>query len=224
MTFPLLLEGPNERNEFIHVKTYLNQSKETGYLIIDGSIDRQFIAHPDISDDFYFALLISERHEQISKARDLLLPLTFPACPEKIKTIIDLNKSDNTKTLLLNEAKEVLHHGSKIPFMDDLLYDICIEHTSVPCFLYLNGALSKSLYNFLAPFYHLNIILDNFTLYHNVSINQQHLPFRPRLWLYHKIKVNKVFLKQDTKHGTLEILQDISAANLFRENTCEIGI
>jgi len=36
--------------------------------------------------------------------------------------------------------------------------------------LYLNGALSKSLYALLAPLKNLTVILNNFTLYQNISV------------------------------------------------------
>ncbi|KKS25492.1 MAG: hypothetical protein UU83_C0005G0001, partial [Candidatus Jorgensenbacteria bacterium GW2011_GWF2_41_8] len=78
----LILEGPNEKNELLEVKKYLLNIEnitlnQLHFFLIDGSIDRQFLAHPQVSDYFFFSLLLCNRPQQINKAKNLLAPLSF---------------------------------------------------------------------------------------------------------------------------------------------------
>ncbi len=53
----LVLEGPNEKREILKIKEELPKNL---LLLIDGSIDRQFLGDPTISDAFYFAISIDQ--------------------------------------------------------------------------------------------------------------------------------------------------------------------
>ena len=83
----------------------------------------------------------------------------------------------------------------------------------------------ESLYPFLAPLKNLTIILDNFTLYQNISVHDNHgRIFRPRLLLLNPVKVQRIFLKQETSRYPLSAPENIHVHNLFREDLNEIRI
>ncbi|MDM8550495.1 hypothetical protein QUF72_10470 [Desulfobacterales bacterium HSG2] len=227
--FHIVVEGPNNKQEMLRLKTILKDIFPKTCLLIDGSVDRQFLAHPDISDAFYFALLVSDRKEQLQKAKDLLSSLSFPVCSAYEKSFLKAARKQDTKSLLTDENHQVLYHGNKIPSLDADLKNACLKYKNANHFLYLNGALSKSLFTFLSPFRHLNIVLDNFTLYQNVSVRENHgRRFAPEILLLHPVTVRKIFLKQDTraqdKTNMLTIPGNIPFHNLFREDPHEIGI
>ncbi len=230
--FQVVLEGPNNKQELAELKKIVNNIIPGTCLLIDGSIDRQFLAHPDISDAFYFALLVSDRKEQIQKAKDLLFSLTFRTCSENLKATLEKVRKQNTKSVLLEKDNQVLYHGNEIPALDANLKSSCMKYKNKESVLYLNGALSKSLFTFFAPFKKLKIILDNFTLYQNVSVRENHgIRFAPEILLLHNVRVNKIFVKQENQAynttgstGSLGIPRNIPVHNLFRENPYEIGI
>lgn len=224
--FQVVLEGPNSGQELLRLKKVVANILPKSYLLIDGSIDRQFLAHPDISDDFYFALLISDRREQIQKAQDLLYSLTFPVCAENQRQFLANTGHQDTKSILYDKKNQILYHGSEIPGFDEDLKDICMKYKNAKTSLYLNGAFSKSLFAFFAPFKNLTIILDNFTLYQNMSVSENPGPrFSPEIFLLHPVRVNKIFLKQDAGKTVFPGLpKNIPVINLFRENPYEIGI
>jgi hypothetical protein len=224
--FQVVLEGPNNRQELLRLKKVVADILPDSCLLIDGSIDRQFLAHPDISDGFYFALLISDRKEQVQKAQDLLYSLSFPVCSENHRLFLTKTGNQDTKTILYDQECQVLYHGSEIPSFDANLKNACMKYKNAKTYLYMNGAFSKSLYTFFTPFKNLKIILDNFTLYQNISVRENLGPrFSPEIILLHPVTVNKIFLKQDTgKTGFPGLPKNIPVINLFRENPHEIGI
>lgn len=224
--FQVVLEGPNNKAELVRLKKVVANILPDACLLIDGSIDRQFLAHPEISDGFYFALLISDRRQQVQKAQDLLFSLSFPVCPEDHGQFIAKTGNKDTKSILYDRENRVLYHGSEIPSLDDNLKDACMNCKDTKTFMYLNGAFSKSLFTFFAPFKHLNIILDNFTLYRNISLREHLGPrFLPKIFLLHPVRVNTIFVKQDTAGTAFSGLpSDIPVINLFREDTHEIRI
>lgn len=224
--FQVVLEGPNNKQELLRLKKVVADILPDSCLLIDGSIDRQFLAHPDISDGFYFALLISDRKEQVQKAGDLLYSLSFPVCSRNHRQFLAKTGNQDTKSILYDEKNQVLHHGSEIPSFDEDLKNASMKYKNTNTFLYLNGAFSKSLFTFFAPFKNLTIILDNFTLYQNISVRENLGPrFSPEIFLLHSVKVNKIFLKQDTgKTAFPGLPKNIPVINLFRENPYEIGI
>lgn len=224
---PVIIEGPNYKADALEMKSTLKDifSNDNDLLLIDGSIDRQFIAHPSISDSFFFSLLISGREQQIQKAQDLLIPISFPKCSEVIKEIIKANISDKTKTILIDEKNNIIHQSDEIPFMDKKLKEICTNNVKEKLYLYLNGALSKTLHNFLAPFKKLDLVLDNFTLFHNISTSRnRQRAFTPKIFLLNQVNVEKIFIKQDVLNNPLKICENIPVHNIFREETDEIRI
>jgi len=223
--FQIILEGPNNKHEILRMKRKVEELLPQSYLLIDGSIDRQFLAHPAISDAFYFVVLISTRKEQFQKAKDLLFSLSLHTCSKKQNDFLKNSLEEDTKSLLFRENNQVLYCGKKIPFLDMKLKKMCIKYKNRKYSIYLNGALSKSLFTFLAPLKNLTIILDNFTLYQNISVHNNHgIIFRPKLLLLYPVKVQRIFLKQETSQYSLPLPENIPVHNLFREDIHEIRI
>jgi len=245
--FSIVLEGPNTGMELKKLKAMIRkmQKKKKGLKIdiflIDGSVDRQFLARPDISDGFYFSLLITKRKEQRKKANGFLRSLYLGVCNLQEKIIIKTNLQENTRSLLFykNANKiEILFHGTKIVSLDPELKKKCLNHKDKNLYLYINGALSGTLAVFLSQFKNMTLILDNFTQYLNISVCEDHEKheknFLPEIYLFHKIKVKKIFLKQKNniikpytelfENKELKFCKNISIHNLYRENTNEIVI
>ncbi len=214
----LILEGPNNKSETIEMKKILQHQFDMDLLLIDGSIDRQFLADPLISDSFNFALLVSDREEQRNKSIDLLTPLNFERCRDEDFQIIDNKIASGNRSALWNE-QEILFSGDQIPFLDERLKKVLSENKDKSCTLYLNGALCKSLYTFLASFDKLKIVLNNFTLYQNIStIRNVDLTFKPTISLLHPIKVDNIFIKEeDHSKIKLPIPNNIPIHNIFKE-------
>ncbi len=224
-SFPVVLEGPNDRSGILGIKEMVRRYAENGICLVDGSIDRQFIGHPLISDGICFALLLTSRKEQLAKAGGLLFALNLEGCSSVAAELIDKQASFEGKSLLLNKKGEVLYSGGSVPALDRQLKDVCLDHTGESCILYLRGALTRSLYLFFAPFKKWSVILDNFTLYQNISTRQEiQKRFQPELMLYHSVPLKSLFLKQETLECPLRLPVRIPVHNLFRDDPYEIGI
>jgi hypothetical protein len=212
-----VLEGPNDKRELLRMKENLAPLFPRGYLLIDGSVDRQFLGHPWISDGICFALLISSRKEQQRKAADLLIALSIPECREEEKEIIARNRTEKTKSLLFGAGGKILYRGESIPFLDQALKKNCLKRRKGATRLYLNGAMTRTLHALLASQEHLRIILDNFTLYQNVSVQVSPAhSFKPELALLQPVLVRHIFLKQES-NVSLTLPAGIPVHDLFRD-------
>lgn len=221
----IVLEGPNEKSEIAKMKRSLkslNSCNEIHIdnLLIDGSIDRHFLGHPEICDAFFYSLLISERSQQQEKAKQLLAPLSFPLCAPEIRNNIYNDDLTEYKSVLFNTHGELLYKGHEIPFLDQKLQNLIISKGTNPLSLYLNGSLSRGLYQFLSPFRELQIILNNFTLYQNIHTKQLGPIFLPTLKLIHPVNVIAIFLKEESLKR-LPFPQGVPVYNLFREENLE---
>ncbi len=216
--FMPVLEGPNSKEEILFMKELLAPLLPKGHLLIDGSIDRQFLGHPLISDAIFFALLISTRPEQQRKAADLLFALTIPECDLDEKSLITGKLNEETRSLLFDGRGALLYRGTSPPFLDKELKEHCLKNRGTACRLYLNGALTRSLHALLAPLPNMRIVLDNFTLYQNVSVNEGlDKPFRPGLSLLHPVLVRHIFLNREADIE-LALPVGIPVHDLFRES------
>lgn len=231
--FRIILEGPNCKQEILIMKEVIKSFLPECVLLIDGSIDRQFLAHPDISNAFYFALLISSRKEQLRKAKGLLTPLSFPVCSSKLREKIEGVESNHIRSIFFNENYNAEYNGVVIPFLDTALKDVCSHYKERTGYLYLKGALSRSLFEFLSPFKNLSVILESFSLYHNISTHENSAGlFLPNLYLLYPVKVLSLFLKLDKRLGekkdavidSLPFPEDIPVHDLFNENSDNIEI
>ncbi len=223
--FEIVLEGPNEKKALLEMKKNLYLANKDVTCLIDGSIDRQFLGHPSISDGIYFALLLSKRPEQQKKARDLLSALELEPCNNEIKLIIDKHKNDKTTSLLCKTNGDLVFQSSDIPFLDSQLKTECLKMKDESSILYLNGSLTPTLYDFLVPFPKLAIILDNYTCYQNIAVQEKPgRTFKPGLYTYHLVPLTCLFLKQEDNHKDLTFPHNIPVYNLFRDEPNEIGI
>lgn len=193
----IVLEGPNEKKQLLALKTALRQTIRPDKFLIDGSIDRQFIAHPDISDAFFFALLISSRPEQNNKAQGLLQALNIPLCTAEEKKLIYHYSTKEQLSFCLFDAEKLILKSQTPAFISSALKQYCLKHSQNDLLLYLNGALSINLCDFLRPFHKLKIVLHNFTLYQGISTQKKNERILlPHLKILHPLVVKKIFLQQ----------------------------
>lgn len=201
--FRLILEGPNTRGE-IEAMQYLIRKRIPGVtLLIDGSVDRQFLGQPSICDGFYFSILITDRVEQMQQARRLIQPLSFPGADSKTRAAIRLHKRPRTKSIVFDQQLIPRYRGGQIPFLDQQLLWEVKKKPARQTILYLNGALSRSLSEHLAGMKNLRIVLDNFTLFQTVS----GLPakrFLPEITLLQAVKVLAIYLRYETENHQLK--------------------
>lgn len=221
----IVLEGPNEKNELIQLKKYIKEKISPDYLMIDGSVDRQFLGDPKVSDEFFFAILISKRKEQLKKAKDFIYSLSLKHCHKEEAAFIDKNVTNETKSLLFGKDKNIFYHGTKIPFLDTHLKEKCLKNKQTEIFLYLNGALSHSLSASLSRFKSLHIILDNFTQYQSISTKDELSKyFAPKLSVKHPIKLAKIFVREEADKELLALPKGIPVYNLFKDDVSGIKI
>ncbi len=224
-SFPVILEGPNIGHEVAAMKKSIQDFHDVATLLIDGSVDRQFLAHPAISDMFYFAMLISERKQQQVKARDFLYSLSIPQCEEWMRVWIQREKKDTTRSLLFNENGKLVYHGKTMPFCDRKLQKKCVEMIDTPGVLYLRGALTHSLQEMLSSYNYFSIVLDNFTLYLNVSTQPgKRKRFEPGLYLLYPVNVKTLFIKQESDFDRALLPENVPVINLFRREYHECRI
>lgn len=210
----LVLEGPNNGTDIIRIKKVVKNTLPDTILLIDGSIDRQFLGMPEISDSFYFSFLITERSAQLSKAMDLLRAIKLPIAPLKYKRIIQEHRTDTSKSLLMDSTGSLLYRGSKIPFMDDRLKKSIKESSKLELILYIDGALSKTLHSFLKACPKLTVVLDSFTQYQNIDVSKNDNK-SDHIYILNKVEVKGIFLKEEVEN-TLQFPQNISVQNIFR--------
>lgn len=216
--FPVVLEGPNTGREIRLIKDALERCLSAGTtLLIDGSIDRQFLASPEISDGFYFAVLFSDRASQRQKVRDFLFALSIPTCSEEIFREIGQQIQEGTKSILLDETGQIIYRGDRMPCTDGDLLHACQSNRTSQCFLYINGAFTASLHEALAGYDKLTVILDNFSQYMNISTQEIKISrFKPFLHLFNPVRIQALYINQETDFDPGLLPAHTRAINLFR--------
>ena len=210
----LVLEGPNNGADILTIKEVVENTISDTLLLIDGSIDRQFLGAPEISDAFYFSFLITDRSTQLSKAMDLLTSIKLPVAQSKYNFPIKEHKTNATKSLLLDSDGKIIYEGRKIPFMDDKLKDLIKKRREEELVIYINGALTKTFHGFLKIFKKLVIVLDNFTQYQNIHISNTN-DKTYNIFILNKVIVKKIFLKEEVENE-LDLPENIPVQNIFR--------
>lgn len=157
-SFDIVLEGPNSKLEILNLKNKLEINFLNFELLIDGSIDRQFLGDPQISDKIYFSLLLNSHKEQQLKVSNYITALKLPVYQNELKT-----SDNNFKSLLLNSSGEVVYTSDTLAFLDEALIDK-IKLSKDEQVLVLKSALIDSLAYKLKPYKKLKIVLENFTL------------------------------------------------------------
>lgn len=188
----IVLEGPNDKAAVLEMKKAVQGIQDIEVLLIDGSIDRQFLIHPDISDAIYFSLLISSHPAKQQRTLDLLRTFSLSLCSEEVGAFIRDHQNAKLKSLLFS-GDEVYYLGEQIPFLDDGLKMACLEHREEACTLYIGGALSAGLSDLLASMARFQIVLDNYSCFQNLGHKpDRYRRFLPGLALYRKIPIRKI--------------------------------
>jgi len=216
--FPVVLEGPNTGREIRLIKDALGRQLSAGAtLLIDGSIDRQFLASPEISDGFYFAVLFSNRAPQRQKVRDFLFALSIPACSEEIARRIGQQIREGTKSILLDDSGRILYRGDRMPCTDSDLLHVCQSNWTSRCFLYINGAFTASLHEALTGNDRFEVVLDNFSQYMNISTHVANISrFKPKLLLFNPVRIQALYINQETDFDPGLLPAHVRVINLFR--------
>ncbi len=223
--FTMVLEGPNSGWEILRIKKDLGRRLPIQtILLIDGSIDRQFLAQPQISDAFFVAVLFSNRPPQQQKTRDFLFSLALEPCSEETALAIRRQAETGTKSLLLSENGALSYRGGIIPFSDIGLLQACEACRDNYCSLYLNGAFTASLQTALACYNRLEVVLDNFSQYLNITTEPNRTsPFRPRLSVLNPVRIQALYIKQEEDFDIGLLPAHTPAINLFRTDQHEIA-
>ena len=221
--FPVVLEGPNTGREIRLIKETLARYFSAGAtLLIDGSIDRQFLASPEISDGFYFAVLFSGRAPQRQKVRDFLFALSIPTCSEEVARKISPQIRKGSKSILLDETGRTLYRGDRMPCTDGDLLLACQGNRTSRCILYINGAFTASLHEALAGYERFEVILDNFSQYMNITTQEINISrFKPFLYLFNPVRIQGLYINQETDFDPSLLPTDVPAINLFRTDLHE---
>lgn len=215
--FATLLEGPNSRQELLLAKAAIAKVVDDGILLLDGSIDRQFLADPAISDMFYFAILFSGSKVQQQRVVAMLHALQLPPGPVEICDRVRKVKSSATKSLLLAADGEVRYHSTEMPFSDSGLRMACGALGIEPAWLYLGGALTRSLADFLGPLANIAVLLDNFTLYQCQSGDgSARALYRSPLSLLQPLRVKAIFIREEAPFDPRLLPADVPVINLYR--------
>ena len=212
--FNMILEGPNSKDQLIRLKEIVYSQRKDGVLLIDGSIDRQFIADPKITDEFYFALPLTNNFKLNSKIDSIITSLSYKTCNRSIKEIITHNKDNQTKSLILKN-KKVIFKGVDIPSGDKKLHDVLNNEEDIS--IYINGALTPLLANQIKN-KSTEIILDNFTLNHLTMESNLLKRSKYNISLLNKIIINRFFIKDDGGVVPSNLPKGIPVHNLYRED------
>jgi hypothetical protein len=220
LPFPIVLEGPNTGTEITAAKKQISSIlDDDSIFLIDGSIDRQFLAKPEISDGIYFSVLFSRRREQQQKTADFLKAITLSPCSRRHRHIIDEYTDSSQRWLFLDEKERIAGKGTTLIARDPAIRELCLRQKDRKSILYLNGALTRSLASFLAPFKYLEIILNNFTLYLNIHTgNPDKKLFRPKITLYHPVRIRKIFTREESLFDPGLLPANCPIINIFRIN------
>lgn len=214
----LVLEGPNEKAGIQIIKEMLESDSKNTICLIDGAIDRLFIGHPSISDGIILSLLVSDDPGQQSMLDELLSAIMLPEIDPITRDSIIERMGINDKSLLLNKQGETIYQGDTVPFLDETLKEKILSSRKEQMTLYLDGGLSRSLREFLAPFEQLTVVLNSFTACQRFSTESNILKaFRPQLSVYHSVPIVCIFLKQETDRFRLKLPPRIPVFNLYRD-------
>ncbi|MCO4782443.1 MAG: hypothetical protein KC646_08965 [Candidatus Cloacimonetes bacterium] len=213
-----VLEGPNSKSEVQLLQSKLAASHPSFSLLIDGSIDRQFLCDPSVSDEIYYSLLITNRPAQRLKAKQLLITHQFEISNLDIASMLQ-----SYRVILFDQNQNTIYKSMNHANFDDTLFEK-IEHNLHPnSILYLNCALSQKLLNHLKN-RKIKIVLNNPSLL--VSNLSNELTINYQIELLKKSTIKKVFIKEDSPGFLKEfdILHHYKFHNLFQEEHHEIQL
>lgn len=198
----LVLEGPNSRQGIECMKKKIERLLPEVVLLIDGSVDRQFLGRPSICDGFYFSILLSDQLDKMAQAHRLTKPLFLPTAGTRIQEAVGRLARPGIKSLLLDEYLGLRYQSDAIPFLDKPLFSALQQCGHEKMTFYLDGALSRSLNAHVAGHKNLSIVLDNFTLYQDIA-DPVEKRFLPKVFLLHPVALAAVYLRYETENRSL---------------------
>ena len=218
----IVLEGPNNGCEIELLKKYLKTVLTKATILLDGSIDRQFIARPSISDEFYFSLNMGLNNNLTNRAKKLIYSLNIKPTSNKTRELIKKEKKNKTKALLINKSA-VIYNSFHTPIYDTTLNDFLNSDNEYD-FLYIFGALTNQLLYQIALKTNLELIVDNFTLLNTSNIDQRILK-KIKITLLNPCIVRNIFIKGELHSSyALSNLPNDRIHNIFKEDYDEIKI
>ncbi|MBT3235716.1 MAG: hypothetical protein HN353_07180 [Bdellovibrionales bacterium] len=220
----IVLEGPNDRSEALLLKQQLTKLSLTlDHLLLDGSIDRHFIAHPQVSDRIYCSLpLPTSTLATNIRAMVQLYAMNLSATSDELANCIQVElASHHQATVLIIERNSSLTYHSTMPtiYNQQLTFEINRRvESGIKFTLYLNGALTTSLALLITGHGEwIDVVLDNFTCFCPAQLTP---PIRDlSLTLLHPANLEMIFIKQQNfLHYDLPWEKRINLFNIFRDN------
>ncbi len=208
--FDIVLEGPSTSSQIIAMKKILESDPSNTTLLLDGSVDRQFIASPVITDAFYLSINLSMDNETTSINKNFAKNLNHPSCNQNMAIFIDQNITSETKSLLFSDQK-IYYTSTQIPALDNELHQQLLSSKEQT--LYLAGALTDDLAKKIRP--KINIILDNFTMCQT--------KLTVKLKVKNSVTINSIFM---IEHGGRlpNLPSNIPIHNIYREDADAIRV
>ncbi|MBW7875226.1 MAG: hypothetical protein H3C47_04455 [Candidatus Cloacimonetes bacterium] len=208
-TLDVLIQGPNEKWEFHHLKEDLNSLYPHSLILLDGSIDRQFLGHKDICDYLYYSLYSSNRSPQRTKARSQLQSLMLPVFTGTLPKV-----PQDSSWCAWDQNQNCLGYSSHPAFMDEDLNHLlalrpCPVHT-----IWLGGALTQKMAEKLSAIKEIHIVLEDYTLWQNISTSK--VRKLGNVWLRQKPTLVKIYLREEVA-WTDDLPDECPSYNLYRE-------
>lgn len=208
-TLDVLIQGPNEKWEFQHLKEDLNLLLPDCLILLDGSIDRQFLGHNDICDYLYYALYSSNRSPQRMKAKSQIQSLMLPVFPGVVPMI-----PEDSNWCAWDQNHSCLGHSSHPAFMDEDLNHLLALRPCPINLIWFGGALTQKLAEKLAATKEVQVVLEDYTLWQNVSTNK--VKTLKNVWLRQKPTLVKIYLREELAWED-SLPEGCLVENLYRE-------
>jgi len=218
------IQGPNTKESIIILKKHLQKTHPQYTLLIDGSIDRCFLADPKISNQLMVTLKLHTTPHNCKQQQRFKHMMSIPSAPSALQNMLTSNITPNTKSMLLDDRGHIIYDSHISPCMDKKLHQYCAIYALKPCTLFINGALTMPLFQLLANFSKLRIVLNYFTLLHAAVSEMEYARFQPMLFTLHSSNIKCIFLNQSKTVTSMNLPAHIPTYNLFREDLHDISI
>ncbi len=208
--FDCLMEGPNEKESVLNIKKQL-LSYDFDFFLVDGSINRSFIANPEICDVMNLSVSITDDNKQNQEIHDLLYSTQIPICNLSIKKLLaPYIKDSKNKLIIINADGKLLYSNTEGALQDLSYLDLQLKDQK-KVFIYLNGAITNNLISFISQ-QNIELILENFTL---AKTNFKILNNTTTLSLYNQTLLDTIFTKQSSKN-IIKFPESTKVINLFK--------
>jgi hypothetical protein len=223
-SFECVIEGPDTGESVLAVKSWMQGHLGDSSVLVDGSIDRKFLADPKISDGFFLSLLLGEKKEQIKSVRTLINCLKLPAVNDESRDWIHALSSQQLKSAVFDLEGRILFQGEKPAFLDEDLLRHLVESDGHRVF-YLKGALTDKVLATLAGKEKIKVVLDNFTLFQASAFDTvMSRAMDGTLTLLNEPNIKAIFVREKGCDEFLDMPEGVPVVNLFREDMDAIAI